>query len=115
MRLLVSMARNKLASAGAGSTAETHIGRTTEEPAALAAVASDEPSPSRVLAGRELLAQVCERLDDRERELAELRAAGLAWADIAKRVGGSPQAQADAIGARRQSRGPGTATGRGGR
>jgi RNA polymerase sigma-70 factor (ECF subfamily) len=40
-----------------------------------------------------LLAQVRDRLDDGERELADLRASGLAWADIAERLGGSPQAR----------------------
>jgi RNA polymerase sigma-70 factor (ECF subfamily) len=94
LRLLVAMARNKLASAARQQYRQRrNVGRTTGEPTALAAVASDDPSPSRVIAGQELLAQVRDRLDDGERELADLRASGLAWADIAERLGGSPQAR----------------------
>jgi len=94
LRLLVSMARNKLASAARRLYRQRrNIGRITGEPSALASVASAEPSPSRIVACRELLAQVRQRLDQRELELVDLRAAGLGWAEIADRVGGSPQAR----------------------
>jgi RNA polymerase sigma factor (sigma-70 family) len=94
VRLLVSMARNKLAAAARLHYRQRRdIGRTTGEPAALAAVTSDEPTPSRVIAGRELLAEVNRRLSEEERLLAELRADGCAWTEIAARLGGTAEAR----------------------
>src|SRR5262249_9181972 len=43
-------------------------------------------------AGAELLAEVQRRLSAEERQLVELRREGLAWAAIAARLGGSPEA-----------------------
>jgi RNA polymerase sigma factor (sigma-70 family) len=94
VRLLVGMARNKLAAAARRHYQQRrNIGRTTAEPAALAAVTSDEPTPSRIIAGRELLADVRRRLSEEERLLAELRADGCAWTEIAARLGGTAEAR----------------------
>jgi RNA polymerase sigma-70 factor (ECF subfamily) len=53
----------------------------------------DDPTPSRVLAGRELLAEVRRRLGPEERRLAELRGQGVEWAAIAAEMGGTAQAR----------------------
>ena len=94
VRLLAGMARNKLAAAARRHYRQRrNIGRTTGEPAALAAVTSDEPTPSRVIAGRELFAEVSRRLTEEERLLVELRANGYEWAEVAARLGGTPEAR----------------------
>jgi RNA polymerase sigma-70 factor (ECF subfamily) len=90
----MTMARNKLASeARRQYRRRRETRRTSAAGDALEAVASDEPSPSRILSGRELLEQFRSHLDDTERALAEFRANGLPWADIAARMGGTPQAR----------------------
>jgi RNA polymerase sigma-70 factor (ECF subfamily) len=50
-------------------------------------------SPSRLVAGRELLEEFRRRLTDEERQLADLRAEGYKWAEIAGRLGGTPGAR----------------------
>jgi len=45
-----------------------------------------------VAEGRELLAQFLSRLSEGERRLADLRALGRSWKDIAGEVGGNPDA-----------------------
>ena len=56
-------------------------------------VAAVTPSPSQVVEGRELLAAFRARLSDDERRLADLRAQGCEWADIAREVGGTADAR----------------------
>jgi RNA polymerase sigma-70 factor (ECF subfamily) len=51
------------------------------------------PSPSRLVAGRELLDEFRRRLSLEERQLADLRAQGYEWAEIAGRLGGTPGAR----------------------
>jgi RNA polymerase sigma-70 factor (ECF subfamily) len=48
--------------------------------------------PSEVVAGRELIQKFMGRLSADERRLAELRAAGLGWDEVAAEVGGAPAA-----------------------
>jgi RNA polymerase sigma factor (sigma-70 family) len=54
--------------------------------------AADDPSPSRQVADRELLQEVRRRLTDAEREIADRRAAGMNWPQIAAELGGTPDA-----------------------
>jgi RNA polymerase sigma-70 factor (ECF subfamily) len=54
-----------------------------------AAVAAN-PSPSRQCEAQDLLHSFQQRLTPEERQLAELRALGLEWPDIAAQVGGTP-------------------------
>ena len=54
---------------------------------------STAPSPSRLVVGRELLAEVNRRLSEEERRLAELRTDGCEWTEIAARVGGTAEAR----------------------
>src|SRR5262249_37668644 len=60
---------------------------------ALAAAAGHEPTPSQQASVRELLERARQHLSAEELALAELRAQGLAWADIANQVGGKAQAR----------------------
>jgi RNA polymerase sigma-70 factor (ECF subfamily) len=55
--------------------------------------AAVDPTPSRVVAGQDLLDEVRRRLSPEERRLAELRAAGREWAEVAAEMGGTAQAR----------------------
>ena len=78
VRLLVSMARNKLASEARNQHRQKLADhrRTAGDEAALQAAPAGEASPSRVAAGRDLLAAVRQRLTDEERVLATCAARG---------------------------------------
>jgi RNA polymerase sigma-70 factor (ECF subfamily) len=95
VRLLVRMARNKLASAAREQHRQRRdVRRVAPDGAdALRGVVGDTPSPSRCVAGKELLEQFRAALSDEERRLADLRAEGHAWAEIAARLGGTPEAR----------------------
>jgi RNA polymerase sigma-70 factor (ECF subfamily) len=54
---------------------------------------SPDPTPSRIAAGRDLLAAVRARLSEEERQLADLRAVGEEWSAIAGRLGGTAEAR----------------------
>jgi RNA polymerase sigma factor (sigma-70 family) len=90
LRLLVTMARNKLASQARREQAERRDNRRASaaavDPQELAA---PDPSPSQQVASRELLEEVRRRLSPEESRLVELRGEGLEWADIAARLGGN--------------------------
>jgi RNA polymerase sigma factor (sigma-70 family) len=95
LRLLVVMTRHKLAKQERRHRADRRDYRRREEcdPAYLAERSAEEPSPSRMIAGRELLDEFRRRLSSEERLLADLRAQGCEWAEIASQVGGTPQAR----------------------
>jgi RNA polymerase sigma-70 factor (ECF subfamily) len=93
VRLLVTMARNKLASAARGQRRQRRDQRRVAGEAALAQVAEGAPAPSRVAVGKELLAQALGRLSEEERRIAELRGQGLAWDEVARQLGGTAQAR----------------------
>ena len=94
VRLLERMARNKLADAARRENRQKRDHRRAgADGEVLAGVAGDDPSPSRMAAGRELLGQVRVRLTADEQQLADLRAEGLTWEEIAARVGGTAQAR----------------------
>jgi RNA polymerase sigma-70 factor (ECF subfamily) len=92
IRLLVGMARNKLADqvkhhqrrrrdirrVGASDPTEAQTGVTDE-------------TPSQLVAGRELVQMVRERLSDDERRIAELRSQGHDWAAVAHEIGGTAE------------------------
>jgi RNA polymerase sigma-70 factor (ECF subfamily) len=95
INLLVTMARHKLASAARRAHRQRRDSRreAANGAEALDRVAAAEPSPSQLVAGRELLEQVRQRLTEEERMLADLRAQDLGWAEIAARLGGTAQAR----------------------
>ena len=90
-KLLVGMARKKLLFHVRKQRAQCRDVRRLEPIAHndCAAVAAD-PSPSRQCEAQDLLHSVQQRLTPEERQLADLRAQGREWLDIAAAVGGTP-------------------------
>jgi RNA polymerase sigma factor (sigma-70 family) len=94
VRLLVTIARNKVAYQARRQQAQrrdqrrdVEADRPGQEPAGA------EPSPSRIVSGRELLAELRQRLTPEELRVADLRAEGRQWAEIAAVLGGTAQAR----------------------
>jgi RNA polymerase sigma-70 factor (ECF subfamily) len=92
VRLLVGMARNKVAFTARTQRAQRRDNRRQQaydpqvyEPAAAGA------SPAEAVAQADLLDQIRSRLNDEERQLADLRGQNYEWAEIAERVGGTAQ------------------------
>ncbi len=92
-RLLVQMARNKLASAARAQTRQKRDHRRAAGTDALEFTAAGEPTASRIVAGKELLEQFRALLGPEERRIADLRADGLEWAAVAEQLGGTAQAR----------------------
>ncbi len=92
--LLTRMAQNKLAMQ---ARAAHRRRRDTRRAGSLEGRALDTPDtesgPDRQAAGRDLLAALYARLGAEERDLAERRAAGQTWPEIALAVGGTAQAR----------------------
>jgi RNA polymerase sigma factor (sigma-70 family) len=93
-RLLGTMTRNALRNCVRIHHAECRDARRLDAggDAALATVADPGADPGEVVAERELLEQAQRLLSPEERALAEQRAAGRAWADLAEEHGTSPEA-----------------------
>ena len=93
-RLLVTMARNKLVSRVRSELRQIRdIRRVTVEPNVLDRVADQRPSPSEIVARKELLERLRTLLSDEERQIIDLRNQGLGWEEVATRLGGSGQAR----------------------
>ena len=94
VKLLLKMTRNKLAFQVRRQRAQRRDNRLV---AALRVdeleVESSSPGPSQLAADHDLTDAIRRRLDDEERRIADLRAEGWEWSDIATRLGGSPQAR----------------------
>jgi RNA polymerase sigma-70 factor (ECF subfamily) len=95
LRLLVVMTRHKLTQQVRRNSAERRDYRMleTRDPAYLERARAAADSPSRLVAGRELLEEFRRRLSEEERRLADLRAQGCDWTEIAAELGGSPEAR----------------------
>jgi RNA polymerase sigma-70 factor (ECF subfamily) len=93
LKLLVSMARNKLASQARRQSRQRRDHRRAADTPEKLEIVDDTPSPSRVLASKELLEQFRQGLSDEERQVADLRGQGLGWAEIATELGGTAQAR----------------------
>jgi RNA polymerase sigma-70 factor (ECF subfamily) len=92
VKLLVGMARHKLASRARKERAGRRDHRRARAGLDGDRLADGGPTPSECVASQELLQEVQRRLTPGERQLAELRQQGLDWAEIAARLGGSPVA-----------------------
>jgi RNA polymerase sigma-70 factor (ECF subfamily) len=93
-KLLVAMTRNKLAYQVRKQRAKSRdCRRLADVPVQEVEAEAEAPGPGEVAAGREALEQFRARLSAEERQLADLRAEGRAWAEIAQRMGGTPQAR----------------------
>jgi RNA polymerase sigma factor (sigma-70 family) len=87
VKLLATMARNKLAGAARKEKAERRDHRRTTAVGARAEeLASTSPGPGQRLADRELLHEVYRRLSREELQLVDLRNQGRPWADIARQL-----------------------------
>ena len=94
LRLLVTMARNKVATAARKQRRQRRDQRRDAgTPVEEMEVAGGSPSPSRVLAGKELLSNLRKKLSAEERQIAELRAQGQGWPEVADALGGSAEAR----------------------
>lgn len=93
--LLVTMARNKLASAARREHRACRDSRRLSEQAAeqLASVSDAGEDPGEVLASKELLERFRQALSDEERQIVASRSEGLAWAEVAARLGGTAQSR----------------------
>jgi RNA polymerase sigma-70 factor (ECF subfamily) len=91
VKLLATMARNKLASQARKERAGRRDRRrlTAAGPDA-DRLAAPDPSPSQQAAAGELLREARRRLTPEERRLVEMRGEGRDWADIAAQLGESP-------------------------
>ncbi|MCI0743226.1 MAG: ECF-type sigma factor [Gemmataceae bacterium] len=93
LKLLAQMARHKVTDRMRRERAERRdLARRNEDSRAGEQVAAAGASPSQQVAGRELLDEFRKRLSTEERDLADQRADGREWADIAAVRGESPEA-----------------------
>lgn len=95
VRLLVTMARNKLASRARHERSQRRDMRrsTAANGDTLADIPDSQPSPSETLSRRETLERLRAALTAEERQIAELRSQGLGWEQVAERLGGQGQAR----------------------
>ena len=92
IRLLIRMTRNKVVDATRKQRAKCRDHRRATNIETVD-VESVTPTPSQVAEGREMLAAFRGRLNDEERRLADLRSQGEEWIDIARVMGGTPDAR----------------------
>jgi len=91
LKLLVSMARNKLVSAARKQNAARR-GKSRDAASGFDANTVVDPAvtPSEGITHRDLLEKVRSRLSGEERQLVEQRALGRNWTEIAEAIGGTP-------------------------
>jgi RNA polymerase sigma-70 factor (ECF subfamily) len=92
IKLLVTMARNRLINHVHHQQAARRDCRRRDGNAQVGDIADLGPSPSQVIAYRELLEVFRGRLTEEERKLADLRALGRSWKEVAVAAGGHPEA-----------------------
>jgi RNA polymerase sigma-70 factor (ECF subfamily) len=92
LRLLATIARNKLVGQANRERAGCRDQRRINPGAVLADCPAPGSSPSRQLAARELVQEARKRMTLAERTLLERREQGLEWAEIAAELGGRPDA-----------------------
>jgi len=92
IRLLVGMARNKVAEQARHHQRQRRdVRRVGDFDIQEGTLAARQESPSVLASGRELLQKFRERLSDDERRVADLRAKGYDWAAVAAELGGSAE------------------------
>jgi RNA polymerase sigma factor (sigma-70 family) len=91
IRLLVGMARNKVAEQARHHQRQRRdVRRVGDGDVQMEIGAATDETPSRLVSGRELLQKFRELLGDEERRIAELRAQGSDWSAVAAQLGGTP-------------------------
>ena len=93
IKLLLTMTRNKVAEKMRRQHRLRRDSRRTVGGVEELALAGRDPSPSSVVAGKELLEQARMRLSEEERQLVELRGQGSSWDEVAASLGGTPGAR----------------------
>jgi RNA polymerase sigma-70 factor (ECF subfamily) len=92
IRLLVGMARNKVAEQARHHQRQRRdVRRVGDLDLQAGSIPDQVESPSRLASGRELLRMFRERLSDEERRIADLRASGCDWATVAAELGGTAE------------------------
>jgi RNA polymerase sigma factor (sigma-70 family) len=92
VKLLVSITRNKVAYHARKQRTQSRDQRRVSALDLARNLAGPDQTPSAIVADRELLQKVQERLSPVEKELAKRRGQGQGWAKIAAEMGGTPQA-----------------------
>jgi RNA polymerase sigma-70 factor (ECF subfamily) len=90
VKLLVCMARNKVASQARKERAQRRDSRRHDALGDVGELAAAGPGPEQQVAAQELLDEAYRRLSPDERRLVELRNQGRAWAAIAAELEGTP-------------------------
>jgi ECF sigma factor len=94
VRLLIGITRNKVAFQVRWAHAQRRDSRLNLETRVDdLPVVSNMPGPSELASKEDLINSIRLRLGEEERQLADLRAAGWEWPEIANRLGGSPRAR----------------------
>ena len=93
IKLLLTMTRNKVAEKIRHQHRLRRDSRRTVGGVEELALAGREPTPSSVVADKELLEQARQRLSEEERQLVELRGQGLSWEEVAASLGGTAGAR----------------------
>jgi RNA polymerase sigma-70 factor (ECF subfamily) len=93
LRLLGGMARNKVAAHARRQSADRRDFRRSAGIGDAEKVEARDASPSSVVAGLELARTVRNRLSEEERSIADLRALGRKWTEIAEELGGTADAR----------------------
>ena len=93
IKLLLTMTRNKLAEKMRHQHRLRRDSRRTVGGVEERALASQDRTPSSVVAGKELFEQARQRLSKEERQLVELRGQGLSWEEVAASLGGTAGAR----------------------
>jgi RNA polymerase sigma-70 factor (ECF subfamily) len=92
IRLLVGMARNKVAEQARHHQRQRRdVRRVGDLGVQEGVLAGRQATPSRLASGRELLQKFRESLSEEERQIADLRAKGYDWAAVAAQLGGTAE------------------------
>jgi RNA polymerase sigma-70 factor (ECF subfamily) len=92
-KLLVGITRNKVAFQARKHRSQRRDHRRSAADVQELDVADHTHTPDRVVEGRNLLREVRQRLSEEERQVADLRAVGKSWPEVATEVGGTPEAR----------------------
>jgi RNA polymerase sigma-70 factor (ECF subfamily) len=93
IKLLLTMTRNKLAEKMRHQHRLRRDSRRTVGGVEELSLAGRDPTPSSIVADKELLEQVRQRLSEEEHQLLELRGQGLSWEEVATFLGGTAGAR----------------------
>jgi RNA polymerase sigma-70 factor (ECF subfamily) len=93
IKLLLVMARNKFSEKMRYHQRQLRDSRRTISGIEELPLATSDPSPSSVIAKKDLLTEVNQRMSNEERRLAELRGQGRSWEEIAVAMGGTAGAR----------------------